>query len=97
VTRLRVAALLRVSLRAAVSISLAGIIGFVGLTGPHIARMPGVVIPIGIVTALLGLPAFFPLLMNRRKLHDHRAPHLLRAIAGLPPATGARKKYETFH
>ena len=98
VTRLRVLALLCVSLLAAVSVSLAGIVGFVGLTGPHIARMligddhrflvpasalvamivmslaaavskaamPGIVIPIGIVTALLGLPVFFSLLMSRR-------------------------------
>lgn len=97
--RLRLWALVRISLLAAVSVSLAGIIGFVGLTGPHIARLivgndhrwlapasalvamtvmslaaigakavlPGVIVPIGIVTALVGLPVFFFLLLARRE------------------------------
>ncbi|WP_313192343.1 iron ABC transporter permease [Shinella zoogloeoides] len=97
VARLRLAALVRISLLAALSVAFAGIIGFVGLTGPHIARlivgddhrflmpasaltsmivmsaaaaaskavMPGVIVPIGIVTALIGLPVFFALLVLR--------------------------------
>lgn len=88
--RLRRAALVRISILAAVAVSLTGIIGFVGLVAPHIARrlwgedhrwyLPasaltgsvileaaaivsklggnGVVIPIGIVTTLVGIPFF---------------------------------------
>lgn len=98
VARLRLMSILRISLLAALSVAAAGIIGFIGLTAPHIARliiggdhrflmpasmltamivmslaaiasksaMPGVVIPLGIVTALIGLPVFFALLMTRR-------------------------------
>jgi iron complex transport system permease protein len=96
--RLRLFSLLRISLLAAGATAFAGIIGFVGLAGPHIARVlageahrfflpvsiltgmavmsfaaiaakllvPGVVIPIGIVTALVGLPVFFVLIQARR-------------------------------
>lgn len=74
-----------------------GIIGFVGLVGPHVARMlvgdehrfllpasmsvgvvvmlfasvaskvivPGTLLPIGIVTALVGLPVFFMLILRQ--------------------------------
>ena len=77
----------------------AGIIGFIGLVGPHIARMlvgedqryflpasmaagaavmcaahavslmikPGLAIPIGIVTSLLGVPFFIAIVMTRRR------------------------------
>ncbi len=88
--RLRLASLLRVSLLAATAVAFTGTIGFVGLVGPHIARMlvgedhriflpasalmgglimslasiasktlvPGTLLPVGIVTALVGVPLF---------------------------------------
>lgn len=94
---LRFGCLLRASLLAAVSVAFAGTIGFVGLVGPHVARMlvgedhrvflptamlagavvmslasiasklilPGVLVPIGIVTSLIGLPFFVVLLLGR--------------------------------
>lgn len=90
--------LLRVSLLAATAVSLVGVIGFVGLAGPHIARMlvgedhrfflpasiltgalvmslastlskmvvPGVLLPVGLVTSLIGLPVFFWLILRGR-------------------------------
>ncbi|MFC3169598.1 MULTISPECIES: FecCD family ABC transporter permease [Paracoccus] len=90
--------LLRVSLLAATAVSMVGVIGFVGLAGPHIARMlvgedhrfflpasvltgalvmslastlskmvvPGVLLPVGLVTSLIGLPVFFWLIMRGR-------------------------------
>jgi iron complex transport system permease protein len=99
--RLRLMALIRVSLLAATSVAFVGVVGFVGLVAPHIARMlvgedhryflpasllvgaltvsaasiasklivPGIVIPIGIVTALVGLPGFVWLVVRR-----HRRP-----------------------
>lgn len=99
VGRLRFVSLLRVSLLAAAAVAFVGTIGFVGLVGPHIARLligedhrfllpasmltgalvmslasvaskiivPGVLIPIGIVTALIGVPVFFTLILNRRE------------------------------
>lgn len=99
VGRLRFAALLRVSLLAATSVALAGTIGFIGLVGPHLARLlvgedhrfllpasalagalvlslastaskalvPGAVIPLGIVTSLIGVPAFLVLVIGRRE------------------------------
>lgn len=98
ITRLRFGALLRISVLTATAMAFVGTIGFVGLAGPHIARMligedhrfflpasaltgaiimslaslasktilPGVIIPIGIVTALIGLPVFFSLILTRR-------------------------------
>ncbi len=98
VERLRLVVLLRISLLAATALSFVGTIGFVGLVGPHIARLlvgedhryylpaaalagalmvsgasvlskslvPGVVLPIGIVTALIGVPMFIGLLLRRR-------------------------------
>lgn len=99
VRRLRALSLVRICLMAATAVSFVGIIGFVGLTAPHAARLmigedhrfflpasaligmivmsfaavagktlaPGVIIPIGIVTALIGLPVFFFLLLRRRE------------------------------
>jgi len=96
--RLRFMSLLRISLMTATAMAFVGTIGFVGLAGPHIARMligedhrfflpasaltgaiimslasvasksiiPGVLVPIGIVTALIGLPVFFSLIFSRR-------------------------------
>ena len=99
VERLRMLTLLRVSLLAATALSFVGTIGFVGLVGPHMARLllgedhrfllpgaalagalmlsaasilskfliPGVVLPIGIVTALVGVPLFVVLVLRQRK------------------------------
>lgn len=98
VGRLRFVSLLRVSLLAATAVACVGTIGFIGLVGPHIARMligedhrfflpasaltgavvmsfasiaskllvTGVVLPVGIVTSLIGLPVFFALILRRR-------------------------------
>jgi len=95
---LRLEVLVIVSLLASISVSFVGTIGFIGLVGPHIARMllgedqrfllpgaalsgalilsvgsilsktiiPGTVIPIGIVTAIVGIPFFLYLILNRR-------------------------------
>ena len=97
--RRRVVVLIVVSLVAATTVAFAGIIGFIGLVGPHIARMlvgedqryfvpasmaagaavmcaahaaslmikPGLAIPIGIVTSLLGVPFFIAIVMTRRR------------------------------
>jgi iron complex transport system permease protein len=91
--------LLRVSLLAATSVAFVGTIGFIGLVGPHIARLlvgedhrfflpaamltgaavmslssvaskllvPGAVMPVGIVTALIGVPFFVALIFMRRE------------------------------
>ncbi len=99
VTRLRRWTLLRVSLLSAAAVSMVGVIGFVGLAGPHIARMlvgenhrvflpaslltgalvmslastlsktvvPGVLLPVGLVTSLIGLPIFFALILRGRR------------------------------
>ena len=97
--RLRKWVLFRVSVLTAVAISFTGIIAFVGLVGPHIARLavgedhrfflpasalagafilsgaslvaktlvPGILIPDGIVTALIGIPLFLGLLVTQRR------------------------------
>lgn len=97
--RLRLEVLVLVSLLAAVSVAFVGTIGFIGLVGPHIARLllgedqrfflpgsalcgalvlsvssilskmliPGSVIPIGIITSLVGIPFFVFLLLDRRR------------------------------
>jgi iron complex transport system permease protein len=99
VHRLRLGVLLGVSLLAAVPVAFVGTVGFVGLVGPHVARMlvgedqryflpasalagavllsatsivskailPGVMIPIGIITALIGVPFFLGLIFTRRR------------------------------
>lgn len=99
VARLRFFSLFRISLLAATSVAFVGTIGFIGLVGPHIARLligedhrfflpasaltgavvmsladiasksiaPGVIVPIGIVTSLVGLPVFFSLILRRRE------------------------------
>lgn len=99
VTALRRYALLRISLLSAAAVSLTGVIGFVGLAGPHIARMlvgedhrfflpasvfaggailslastlsktlvTGVLLPVGLVTSLIGLPIFFWLILRGRE------------------------------
>jgi iron complex transport system permease protein len=97
VARLRFGALLRISLLAATAVAFVGTIGFIGLVGPHIARMligedhrfflpvsalvgalimslaaivskqliPGVILPVGIVTALVGVPLFISLIFKQ--------------------------------
>ncbi|MDN3518501.1 iron ABC transporter permease [Aquisalimonas lutea] len=97
VERLRLIVLLRVSLLTAAALAFVGEIGFIGLVGPHIARLvlgedhrlflpgsalagallmscasiaskslvPGVVLPVGIVTALVGIPLFISLILMR--------------------------------
>ena len=97
VGRLRLGALLRISLLAATAVAFVGTIGFIGLVGPHIARMligedhrfflpvsalmgalimslsaivskqliPGVILPIGIVTAVVGVPLFMALILKK--------------------------------
>lgn len=99
VGRLRVEILICVSLLAATAVAFVGTVGFVGLVGPHIARMlvgedqrfflplsamvgalvmsltsilsksitPGVIYPIGIITALIGVPVFISLIMSTRR------------------------------
>ncbi|MGK9164783.1 iron ABC transporter permease [Inquilinus limosus] len=99
VRRLRLETILAVSLLAAVPVAFVGTIGFVGLVGPHIARMligedqrfflpasalagalmlsatsivsksivPGVIFPIGVITALVGVPFFFSLILTSRR------------------------------
>lgn len=99
VARLRFLSLLRSSLLAATAVAFVGTIGFVGLVGPHIARMligedhrfflptaaltgavvmsfasiasklvvTGALLPVGIVTSLVGLPVFFALIMRQRR------------------------------
>ncbi|WP_256988553.1 FecCD family ABC transporter permease [Bordetella genomosp. 9] len=98
VRRLRLGALARISLLSGLAVSLAGVIGFIGLVAPHIARrlfgedhrfylagsalvgavvlslasilskwlVPGLVLPIGIVTALAGLPVFLAVVLRRQ-------------------------------
>lgn len=96
VSRLRFLALTRVSLLTGTAVAFVGVIGFIGLIAPHIARLlvgedhrfflpasalagaalmafasvasktilPGVLIPIGIVTALVGIPAFLAIILS---------------------------------
>ena len=96
VPRLRRAALLRISLLCALAVAFVGVIGFIGLVAPHIARrlvgedhrfylpasllsgafilsmaalvarqlVPGVVVPTGIVTALVGIPFFLIIVLR---------------------------------
>lgn len=99
VHRLRLETLMLVAVLASVPVAFVGTVGFVGLVGPHIARMligedqrfflpatalcgalimsassvaakailPGATIPIGIVTALVGIPFFFTLILRNGK------------------------------
>ena len=99
VASLRLQIMLLVALLAAVPVSFVGTIGFIGLVGPHIARMlvgedqrfflpasalagatllsaasvaskalmPGLVFPISIVTALVGIPFFVSLILSNRR------------------------------
>lgn len=98
VARLRLAGLLRASLLTGTAVSFVGTIAFIGLVGPHLARLligedhrfflpasmlcgalvmsaascasktmiPGIVMPIGLVTSLIGVPFFLVLVLSRR-------------------------------
>lgn len=91
-------ALVRVSLLTGISVAIVGVVGFIGLVGPHMARLlvggehrymlpaaalcgaavmsmasilsrmllNGVVLPIGLVTALVGVPLFMVLILRNR-------------------------------
>lgn len=97
IRRLRFFSLLRISALAGTSVAFVGTIGFVGLVGPHIARLllgedhrfllpasmltgalvmslasvaskllvPGVLLPVGIVTSIIGVPIFLALILKR--------------------------------
>lgn len=97
--RLRFFSMLRISFLSATAVSFVGTIGFIGLVGPHIARMlvgedhrfwfpasilsgalimslasiaskiivPGTLIPVGVVTALVGIPVFLSLIFRKGK------------------------------
>nr|WP_297462193.1 iron ABC transporter permease [uncultured Halomonas sp.] len=99
VGRLRLTVLVCCSLLAATAVAFVGTIGFVGLVGPHIARLlvgedqrlflpmaglcgalimsltsivsktliPGILFPVGIITALIGLPFFVSLILRSRR------------------------------
>jgi iron complex transport system permease protein len=99
VRAIRLETMMLVSLLAAIPVSFVGTIGFVGLVGPHIARMvvgedqrfflpgsvicgalllsatsvvskmliPGAILPIGVITALVGVPFFFSLIFTNRR------------------------------
>lgn len=99
VKRLRLTTLLVASFLAASAVAFTGIIGFIGLVGPHVARMlvgedqkyflpgaaaagamllsmayavslsiiPGLAIPIGIITSLVGVPFFVFLIFTRAR------------------------------
>ncbi len=96
VGRLRFVSLLRVSLLSATAVAFVGAIGFIGLVGPHIARLllgedhrfllpasllsgaalmsfasalsklivPGLLMPVGVVTAVIGVPVFLILIFR---------------------------------
>lgn len=98
VENLRVKIFLFISIITAVAVAFVGTIGFIGIVGPHIARMlvgedqryflplsavcgmvilslasiaskmliPGAMFPIGIVTAIIGVPFFFSLVLTRK-------------------------------
>lgn len=99
VENLRIKVLIITSLLASVAVSFVGIIGFIGIIGPHISRqivgedhrffipsstiiggillsiasiiskniVSGVVIPIGIISSLLGIPLFIYLLLKNKR------------------------------
>jgi len=100
VATLRTQVVLRSCLLAAFAVCFVGTIGFIGLVGPHIARLllgedhrflvpgaalcgalllsltsylskaliPGVIIPVGILTAVVGVPVLLGLLFQRRQV-----------------------------
>lgn len=101
VAKLRLKTLVLVALLTSTAISFVGVIGFIGLVSPHIARMlvgedqrffiplsmlcgavmlsaasvlsktliPGALFPVGVVTAIIGVPFFFYLILGWRRGH----------------------------
>lgn len=99
VGKLRFLSLIRISLLTATAVAFVGIIGFVGLVGPHIAKLligedhrfslpasilsgalvmslasiaskaviPGTIMPVGIMTSLIGVPVFIALIFSKKK------------------------------
>lgn len=99
VDKLRAQTLIMVSFMAATAVSMAGTIGFIGLVGPHVARIlvgedqryfltastltgalllvaasavskviqPGVILPVGIITAIVGVPVFVAIIVGQRR------------------------------
>lgn len=99
VARLRLKTLMLVALLTSTAIAFVGVIGFIGLVAPHIARMlvgedqrffiplsmlcgalmlsgasvlskvivPGALFPVGVVTAIIGVPFFFWLILGWRR------------------------------
>lgn len=99
VGQLRITVLVVASLLAAVAVAFSGVIGFIGLVAPHVARMvvgedqkfflpasvatgaalltvahavsitiiPGVAVPIGIITSLVGVPFFVGIIIMRTR------------------------------
>lgn len=99
VARLRFWGIFRSSVLAAFAVCFVGTIAFIGLVGPHIARLllgedhrllvpgaalcgalvlslasllskaliPGIIIPVGILTAIVGVPMLLSLLISRRR------------------------------
>lgn len=97
VARLRLAGMLRASLLTGTAVAFVGTVAFVGLVGPHLARLaigedhrfflpgsmlcgalvmslaslaskiilPGTLLPIGLVTSLIGIPFFLALIFSR--------------------------------
>lgn len=98
IRRLRLGALLRISILSALTVAFVGPIGFIGMIAPHIARIifgedhrfylpasaligalvlsvaaiaaknliPGLIIPVGIVTSLAGVPFFLTTVLRHR-------------------------------
>jgi len=98
VPRIRMLVIARISVLSAFAVCFVGAIGFVGLIGPHIARLllgedhrllvpgaamcgalilslasflskiliPGAIVPVGILTAIIGVPVFVLLVLSRR-------------------------------
>lgn len=96
--KLRLTVLFLVAVMTSVAISFVGVIGFIGLVAPHVARLlvgedqryfvplsmvtgaaflsvssvlsktiiPGALFPVGIVTALVGVPFFFWIMLSRK-------------------------------
>lgn len=99
VEKLRIKVFAFISIITAVAVSFVGTIGFIGIVGPHIARMlvgedqrfflplsalcgmailsissivskmlvTGAIFPIGIVTAIIGVPFFFSLVLSKKR------------------------------
>lgn len=99
VRKIRTVVILRVSTLAAFAVCFVGAIGFVGLVGPHIARLllgedhrllvpgsilcsalilslasflskslvPGIIIPVGILTSIIGVPIFLWLIITQKR------------------------------